>query len=289
MPGSYAPAGKLRNLRTERVLPRRESHRRCIARSGRGRPAGFRGCHVPRQEWESQSAWATGCPVYSGAGGGRRKRPRANPASPKEITISARRAASAWSRAVWTISPRRSNAAISRSSKACGFPDRSSKTPITSCSRGRGITSADTMPKARQISRLTRGSVARSWQCRIWRVRTHSPERPELDFEAGSELRRGGPGTGPADHLFALPQPNGGPRCTGNRLGSLGQQLQRCLEIELRHLGQRPAAILSGKAHSVEKGFAGWQRFTCFALPHTGFARTRQLLLVQDGGWVHLI
>ena len=156
VPGSYPPAGKLRNLRTERVLPRRESRRRCIARSGRGRPAGFRGCHVLRQAVGIAVGVGNGLLGAFGAGGRANRASARNPASPKEITISARRAASAWSRAVWTISPRRSNAAISRSSKACGFPDRSSKTPITSCSRGRGITSADTMPNAWQISRLTR-------------------------------------------------------------------------------------------------------------------------------------
>ena len=143
--------------------------------------------------WGISVGAGNGLPGGSGASGGMNRGSPGGPASPKAATISALRAASAWSRAVWTISPRRSKAAISRSSKACAFPDSSSKTPITSCSRGRGITSADTMPNAWQISRLTRGSVARSWQCRSWRVRTHSPERPELTSKRAPSFGADGP------------------------------------------------------------------------------------------------
>ena len=67
----------------------------------------------------------------------------------------------------------------SRSSKARGRPESNSNTPYTSSPRIRGITTTDAIPKARQLSRFTRGSFSASSHCRIWRVRTLSPDSPE--------------------------------------------------------------------------------------------------------------
>jgi hypothetical protein len=36
-------------------------------------------------------------------------------------------------------------------------------------------------------------------------------------------------------------------------LGTLGQQLQRCVEIALRHFAQRPAAIFTGEAQGLAR------------------------------------
>ena len=287
LPCSYPRAGKLRNLRTKRVLPRPESRRRCIPRSGRGRPAELPRRPLLQPAGESRWPRATGCWVDPEPAGG-------------ESRVARRPSVT---RGHHHFRP------TGRIGVVEGGLDH-----LAQAFQGRDIPFFEGMRFPGQqfedanhflLSRQRYHERGHDTQClanfsvdpRISRQVVAVQELARADtfagkarthFEASSKLRRGWPGAGPADHLFALPQPNGGPRCPGDGLGSLGQQLQRCLEIELCHLGERPTAVLSGKTQSIAPGFAGWRGFARFPLPRSGSLGYRNNVLVQDGGWIHL-
>ena len=68
-----------------------------------------------------------------------------------------------------------------------------------------------------------------------------------INLQMRAQFRRRGPDAGAADHVIALAQCDRCSGCSGDVLRPLGQKLQRGIQIALRHLAERFAAILAGK------------------------------------------
>ena len=159
--------------------------------------------------------------------------------------------------AVSTISLSRCTADRSRAPKAFALPEKSSKTPSTSSSFTTGITTTDAIPICRQTSRFTRGSRSASSQ-RNGLPRTHAlAGKSELGGKQRAQLRRVRSRTGAAQHviLAVAAQRNRRPVRARNVLRAVGQQLQRSVQIPLRHFGQRiSAASRAGEVQSSQQG-----------------------------------
>ena len=91
-----------------------------------------------------------------------------------------------------------------------------------------GAARMERMPRARQVSRSTRGSSSVSSQRSSVPVLTHSPEKPEPTCKARADGRSVGAGAGAADHeiRIGVGERDGRARGANQGLGALGNQLQ---------------------------------------------------------------
>ena len=106
------------------------------------------------------------------------------------------------------------------------------------------------------------------------------PGQPKLAGKQSSQLRRVRSRTGAAQHVVSsIPaQGDGRPARSRDELRPVCQQLQRCIEITLRHLGQGSSGVFAGEGGTP----AQW-----LVCPHRGKRRRNAGLWIP--GWMVLL